>query len=388
MSLYKETLESIERNKAIRESGKLIAIPFHRMPRLSTVLPGVIKKRYSIVTAGPKESKTQLTDFLFMYQPIEYILDHPECGIDLKIKYFSLELSNEAKITQAMCYRLFTKYNIVISPDYLMSIFKEYIIDDRILAIIKSEEFQSWFKKFESIVEFIDNIRHPTGIRIKIDTYARENGHFTYKEIDWFVDDAITKRKIIDRYIPNNPNEIVQIIVDHAALLNEKGMSLYDCIKTLSSEHFLFMRDKLEYSPILVMQQSADSLTQQFSNQGKNILDKVRPTPEGMANCKDTRQDCNLIIGIFSPYKYKESEYEGWDLTKLKDNHREISILMNRNGKANASIQVAFWGSSNFFRELPNIATREVYDYIMQKRREEESLIKKELPDYEKNEKD
>jgi len=324
------------------------------MKRLSTVLPGVMKGRYICVSGGSKEGKTQLTDFLYMYQPIEYILDHPNCGLSLKIKYFSLELSKEVKMAQAMCYRLFTKHNIVIGPDNLMSIFNEYILDDNILNILKSNEFSEWFNLFENTVEFIDSIRYPTGIKINVEAYANQNGHYTKKEIDWQDDNGnTTKRVVNDKYIADNPDEIVEIIVDHAALLSEKGKTLYQCIKELSSDHFIHMRDKWGYSPILVMQQSADSLTQQFTGKGGNILDKVKPTPEGLANCKDVRQDINLLIGIFSPYKYKESEYDGWDLTKLRDTHREVSILMNRNGKANASIQVGFWGSSNVFMELP-----------------------------------
>lgn len=56
MSLYDETLYQIEQNKLIKESGKLLAIPFHRMPKLSTVLPGVRKGMYFLITAGTKES--------------------------------------------------------------------------------------------------------------------------------------------------------------------------------------------------------------------------------------------------------------------------------------------------------------------------------------------
>ena len=88
MSLYDETLYQIKQNKSVKESGKLLAIPFHRMPKLSTILPGVRKGVYTVVTASTKQSKTQLTDFMFVNQPVEYIKDNPNCGLDIKIKYF------------------------------------------------------------------------------------------------------------------------------------------------------------------------------------------------------------------------------------------------------------------------------------------------------------
>ena len=55
MSLYEETIKVIEDNRNTRKSGNLLAIPFHRMPKLSTVLPGITKSMYVIVTSGTKE---------------------------------------------------------------------------------------------------------------------------------------------------------------------------------------------------------------------------------------------------------------------------------------------------------------------------------------------
>jgi len=371
MSIFKDAVNKIKANKQIRESGGIIAIPWN-LPRLSKVLPGVRKGQFICTTAGTKESKTQLTDFLFMYQPIEWLLDNRHVDIDLKIKYFSLELSKEIKMVQAISYRLFTKYGILINPDNLLSVFNEYIVDNDIMNIIESDEFQEWFKFFEERVEFIDSIKHPTGIMINVQSYAEQNGTYEYKYIDWETDGKHEKKKVIDKYIPNKPNEIVEVIIDHASLLSEKGKSLYECIKSLSSEHCIKMRDLWGYSPILVQQQSAESTSQQFTSKGNNILDKARPTREGLANCKDVGMDVNLMLGIFSPYKYKEEQYENWDLTRLRDSHRELSILLNRSGKSNATIQLYFNGACNYFRELPHEPDERVYSYVLKNRKLEE----------------
>lgn len=56
---------------------------------------------------------------------------------------------------------------------------------------------------------------------------------------------------------------------------------------------------------------------------------------------------------MFSPYKYKEESYEGWDLTRLKDYHRELSIMINRNGRSNITQQLFFNGACSYFKELP-----------------------------------
>ena len=121
----------------------------------------------------------------------------------------------------------------MINPDNLLSVFKDYTIDDHILNIIKSDEFKKWMDFFEDTVVFYDNIKHPTGIGIVVDKYARENGTIHYREVDdW--ERPGHKRKVFDRYEPNDPDEIVVPIYDHASLLSEKGKTTYECIKDLS----------------------------------------------------------------------------------------------------------------------------------------------------------
>ena len=371
-SLFNSTVDKIVENRHIRDEGGVIAIPWN-LPRLSKVLPGVRKSQYIAITAGTKQSKTQLTDFLYMYQPIEWLLNHPETNISLKIKYFSLELSREIKMAQAICYRLYTKYDIIINPDNLMSVYENYKVENHILKIINSDEFKEWFNFFEETVEFIDYMRHPTGIKMFMDKFAEDNGHWEMKWIDWEnPNGTYEKKEIKDKYIPNDPNQIVIPIIDHVGLLYERGLTKFQAIEILSNKYLLRMRDKLGYTPVIVQQQSAQSTTQQFTNTGNSILDRVKPNREGLADNKATGLDVNLMLGIFSPYLYGETEYNGWDLTRLRDNHREMIILLNRNGKSNASIDLYFNGAVNYFRELPKEPTEKVYNYVERLRKLEE----------------
>ena len=317
--------------------------------------------------------KTQYTDFMFVNQPLEYIYANPNAGIDTFIKYYSLEIGRRSKMAQFICYRLFSKYGIIINSDNLMSQFETYTIHPDILKIIESSEFKDYFQFLEEKVDIIDNITHPTGVMIDAEGWCRKNGKIEYDEAIW--DDG-SKHKVIKKYTPNNPDIVFQPILDHATLLAEKGKILYDCIKTLSSEHFLKLKNIYEASPVLIQQQSAQSTTQQFTTGGTSILDRVRPTREGLAGCKDTGQDCTLMIGIFSPYKYAVSIYEGWDLTKLKDYHREITIMLNRSGKC-VTTQMYFNGANSYFSELPLLPSYEadkVYNFV-EKNRQKELLM-------------
>ena len=59
------------------------------------------------------------------------------------------------------------------------------------------------------------------------------------------------------------------------------------------------------------------------------------------------------MLGLFAPARYKIKSYNGYDITKFNDNYRELSIILNRKGIGNASIDLYFNGAINYFLELP-----------------------------------
>jgi len=362
--LYNNVLGELENNKHRRKSGDAIAIPWS-LPRLSTVLPGIEQGRYNLISASPKAGKSQMTDFLYVYQPLEWILKNPNSDITVKIFYFSLEVSKETKIKAAMCYKLYADHGIVISPQKLSSIFESYILDDKVEEIIKRESFQNWFRKLEETVTFFDTIRSPNSIFHLVKSYAEHpnNGKYTYKEIPWQNEDGTySQRTVRDKYIPVRPNEYVIVIVDHIGLLQTgQGETLHQAIGKYSSEYCLEMRDRWNYIPIVVQQQSADSSRAQFNYRGDTIIDKIKPDSEGLADNKYTSRDCDLMVSLFYPKKYNIDKYEGIDLDRIGDSHREFMINLNRNGISNAGIQLFFLGSSSHFSEFPRTMTE--FDY-------------------------
>jgi len=363
--LYEDVLNNLSNNKKKRESGDVIAIPWS-LPRLSTVLPGIEQGRYNLISASPKAGKTQLADFLYVYQPVEWIINNPLSNISLKIFYFSLEVSKESKIKAAMCYKLYKDYNILISPQKLSSIFSNYILDDKIESIIHSEEFKSWFDKFSNIVTYYDTIRSPNSIFHLMKSYAEHpsNGKYSYKTINWQNEDkTYSPREVRDKYVPVRPDEYVIVIVDHVGLLQTStNETLHQTISKFSSEYCLEMRDKWNYIPVVVQQQSADSSRAQFNYRGDTIIDKIKPDSEGLADNKYTARDVDLMVSLFYPKRYNIDKYEDIDLARIGDNHREFMINLNRNGISNASIQLFFLGSSSYFAELPKAMSE--FDYL------------------------
>ena len=88
------------------------------------------------------------------------------------------------------------------------------------------------------------------------------------------------------------------------------------------------------------------------------------------------------VIGLYSPFKYGIREYEGYDITKLRDNVRFMEVIEDRDYGANGQIcPLYFDGAVSSFAELPRVQDKEemdkMYKFVMdrQKRRFSKSFL-------------
>lgn len=353
-NLYAKVKDRIKANKQVRLEGGINCIPWRNLPGLSKVVPGIQRGKYYLCTANSKVGKTQLSDYLFIYEPYEFIKEVKPKNINLKIFYFSLEMSKERKIMSILSYKIFKDKGIIVAPDDLLSVFEDRILDDKIEAII--EEYNDYFDEFEETVTIIDNIRNPYGIYKYMEDVAELHGTWTYKTIDWINEDkSVTKKRVKDLYIPNDPDEHIIVIIDnYNVMLPEKNQSTFEAIHKFSSDYALTMRDKYNFSVVGVQQQAAAQEQQQYTFSGDSIIDKLKPSADGLGDCKLVGRDVNLMIGLFAPNRYKIPKYEGYDISRLKDHYRELLILFNRDGSGFCSDHLLFHGAVNFFKELPS----------------------------------
>lgn len=302
-----------------------------------------------------------------MYEPFEWWYENRDnTNIIPTINYFSLEMSSELKWLSAISYKLFKSYNIIISPQKLQSVFKKYILGEDIIEIIKSEPFQHWLKLFEERVHFFDNIRNGYGIHKHLKEDSLSKGKWTKKTIMWDNKDGTFSEKVVnDTFVYSNPDEYHIDITDHLGLLHaEKGGDLFTAIGDFSSKYCIELRNLYNRTPVNVQQMSATSADAEYTSGGKLIIDKIIPTDRDLADNKHTPLDCNIMLSLFWPYNYNIPTYEGWDLTKIGDSHRELILNLNRDGESKASVQTVFLGQCNYFAELPATPSETVYNKI------------------------
>jgi len=76
----------------------------------------------------------------------------------------------------------------------------------------------------------------------------------------------------------------------------------------------------------------------------------------------------NIVLGLFSPFKFGLREYEGYDITKFKDHIRFLEVCVNRDGEMGGICPLFFDGAICQFEELPRVENKtelqKVYNYI------------------------
>lgn len=363
-SLSDRCLAKIEEKRDRVLSGKINSIPLP-FKRFRSTYPGHERGRYILLTGNQKSGKSKLSDYLFVYEPFFYYLEHPD-ELRLKVIYFTLEINKEDKMNEFYCHLLWRLNKIIKSTGDLKSINKDNPLDINILNLLKSEKYQYYITEFEKIVDFVDNIRHPTGIYSHCKDYALAHGHYIYKDgMRKSEETGIWENaKIIDYYQPDDPDEYRIIIQDNASNLSaEKGMEIAATITRLS-KYNIDLRDKFYYTPVLIQHQMQSQESLDNFKAGK-----LKPSPAGLADCKTTIRDINVAISIFSPFKHEIQQYEGYDITRFRDNIRFMEIMENRDGGGGGTVCPLFFeGASSNFIELPlpndSIGIAKVYSML------------------------
>lgn len=336
----------IRRQRVIDGLINCIPLPF---PRLRVWLPGIEKKRYIIATANQKVGKSKFVDYVFVYESIFYAIQHPE-QLRLKILYFTLEMGSEEKFYEFICHLLFRLDNIRITPTDLKSTSSDKPVPQEILDKIESEKYQFYINKFKEIVTYINDIKNPTGINKYIRSFMLDRGKFHFKKGK--AKDEIGNTievDMIDYFEYNDPDEYVLVILDNYSNLTlESGMNKMQTIEKMS-KYAITLRDQFELNFIAVQHQA--QAQEGIENQK---LNKLYPSSDGLADCKTTTRDANLVLGLFNPFKYGLREYEQYDITKFRNNIRFLMVLEDRDNGAGGQVCPLFFdGAVSVFTELP-----------------------------------
>lgn len=348
--MYESELLNLRSRRERNIAGKINCIPFN-FERLGEYYYGLEKKEYNIYTASQKIGKSKFVDNICVYHPIFYSLAHPD-ELKFHVLYFTLEATAEDKLHEYMSFLLYHLDKIRISPKDLKSTKKGKPCPQEVLDLLESEKYQVYLKKFHDSVEFIHDIKNPTGIKILCQQYAEALGHWTYKTIKIKENGKEVDKQVKDKFIENDPELYNIIVLDNFTnLALEKSNTKLTNIESMS-KFLIELRDDY-YFCINAVQHQAQS--QEGIENRK--LNQIEPSSDGLGDCKMTTRDINNLWGLFSPFKYGIKRYpdgpNGYDITRFGDKIRFIKLLEGRSGGMGVYSALLFDGVTSTFTELP-----------------------------------
>lgn len=338
-----------ERRKNILSGGtNCIPFPFKRF---AGDIPGVEQGQYVIVTASQKTGKTQISDFLYVFNVLDYAFEYPDrCSVH--IIYFALEESIQKILLRYMSYLLWKLDNIRISPTDLKSTSREFPVSEEILNKFTEKKYMDRLQFFRDCVQFDTENTNPTGILRTCEAYAKEVGEYKcHKELSGNLSKEVT---VFDSYEQNDPNHYKIMIVDHIGLVDkEQGFRTKDSVDKISEYCVKYLRNRFNYTCVCIQQQASEVEGLEAIKQKKML-----PSTASLSDSKYTARDADLVLGLFDPSKFGLPAWLGYTIQDpenngLKNYARFLYVLANRNGEMGGVCPLYFDGAACWFEELP-----------------------------------
>jgi hypothetical protein len=315
-----------------------IPMGFNRLNRYI----GIRKSMYTLVGGLTGSGKTSFIDDAYVLNPFDwYISKANTTNIKLKIIYRSMERSSTYKLAKWISRKIFIDHGYLIPVNKLLGWTEKMTSDEHDLFLM----YEDYAEGMKEVINIIGGPENPVGIAKELRAYALKNGKIIQKDPD----DEYSKV-----YVPNDPNEITIVIIDHIGLLKttKDQPSKKEAIDKMSNE-LQYVRDFFGYTPVVVSQ-----FNRSISNPMRLKAGDVEPQLEDFSDSSSTQNDADVVLALFDPVRYKVEDTSGYDLNKLKDEYggkyfRSLRLLKNSYGEDDIRIGLAFLGQLGVFKELP-----------------------------------
>lgn len=317
---------------------------------------GIRKSLYFLIGGNTGSGKTSFIDDCFVLNPLDWFLS-PEgqaSGIKLTIWYRSMERSKTYKMAKWISRRIFLDHGLIISVNKLLS--WNELLSDAEYEIFMS--YKDYMDKMEEVITIIDGPENAVGIAKDLQKFALARGK------------VIQVDEYNKKYIPNDPNEIVIVVIDHIGLLkNSKTQPTKKESIDKMSDELRYARDFYGYTPVVVSQ-----FNRSISNPMRIKAGDVEPQLEDFSDSSSTQNDADVVMALFDPVRYGVEDPSGYNLNKLRDAfggkyYRSIRLIKNSYGEDDIRIGMAFLGCVGMFKELPKKKdiTDEIYEAVTDK---------------------
>ena len=306
------------------------------MPKLESIIDGITKRTLYVVGAPSGVGKTSFVLHSFIYRAlIEHIDDD-----NFKILFFSLEMNGIMIFAKLLSTYIFETYGKKLSVKKILSRQKGYILDDESYELIKKSK--DWMNKVESKLEVYDKSLNADKLYAIVMKRLETLGSFSESE----------NRKV---FTPYNSDLIYEIVIDHIGLLKPtSGSKKAEIDKTVS--YLITLRNMCDLAVVIVQQ-----INRQQGDVERFKLGRTAITLNDFKESADTTDGAEIVLAAYNPNRDKLNSYRGYDIKKLGNFFRMISVLKSRYGDSDYEIGVNYHGAENIWKEMP--LPNDIYDY-------------------------
>ena len=296
------------------------------IPKLDKVIGGIQPSRYYTIAASSSSGKSSLLQFI-MYHLLK---GDPE---NVYFLIFSLEIPETVLLAKLISLYCAEEFGVYLTLDDILS-FQTPLDDMHYDCLNKSKK---WLETIYDHLHIVDTMANAKVIYRETLNFAEKHGKFH----------TVNGRKL---FVPNNQNELLIGAIDHGLLLQpSEGRTLKEEMD-LASSYMVTLKNKIGISWFMLMQQNRDSTSMDRRKAG---LDE--PGLNDIKQSGNIGQDSDVVLQIYYPFREKLATYRGYRL--LGDDgigryHRSIIISKQRYGIADQVINMNFFGSVGWWKEL------------------------------------
>lgn len=164
------------------------------------------------------------------------------------------------------------------------------------------------------------------------------------------------------KYIPKYENPYFIVVIDHIGIIQvSTGKTLKQEIDAVASK-LIWLKNTAGITAIIIQQVNRNA-----QNIDRRKLGLTELTMADFADSSGTQNAAETIIALNHPFREKLDSCRGYNIEKLCDRFRLISILKGRFGQSEVAFGASFYGEIGYFDELPlpNEMTDEQYEEVV-----------------------
>lgn len=337
MSLISDFLHLVDEGKKGNNIGLSTGLS-----KLDKIVYGVQRRNITLIGATSGGGKTTFALYSYVYQPLKQMFGDPR----LKIIYVSLEMNRETLIAKLLSLYIKDTFGEVVQYKDIFSL--EKTISSHHYELIQKS--MQWLTTVESHLIIYDK---PVDAE-KMDLLIKGvlNTYGTFEE----------ESKYHTKYISKYENPYFIVVIDHISLLQvSSGKTLKQEVDAAAAK-LIWLKNTAGITAIIIQQVNRNA-----QNIDRRKLGLIELTMADFADSSGTQNAAETIIALNHPFREKLDSCRGYNIEKLCDRFRLVSILKGRFGQSEVAFGASFYGEIGYFDELPlpNEMTDDYYDQVV-----------------------